>query len=76
MAAGERSSSLRRSAANSAQRFEEDFARRESAQVDYCRYTRDFAIPATLARTGKLRIVFRAHSGSVAGGLYGVRLLC
>jgi uncharacterized protein involved in propanediol utilization len=31
---------------------------------------------ATLARTGKLHIVFRAHSGSVAGGLYGLRLLC
>jgi hypothetical protein len=39
-------------------------------------YTRDFAIPATSARTGKLHIVFRAHSGSVAGGLYGLRLLC
>jgi DUF1680 family protein len=38
-------------------------------------YTRDVAIPPTLARSGKLLVVFRAHAGSIAGGLYGVRLL-
>ena len=38
-------------------------------------YTRDFAIPATLARSRKLLVVFRAHAGSIAGGLYSVRLL-
>jgi hypothetical protein len=40
-------------------------------------YTRDLAIPDTLARPadGKLVVMFRARPGSVAGGLYGIRLL-
>jgi hypothetical protein len=40
-------------------------------------YTLDVAIPAELlkASNGKLVVTFRAHPGSVAGGLYGLRLL-
>jgi hypothetical protein len=40
-------------------------------------YTRDFKIPDTLVQkaNGKLVVTFRARPGSVAGGLYGVRLL-
>jgi hypothetical protein len=40
-------------------------------------YARDFALPAEVAKEtdGKLVVTFRAHSGSIAGGLYGVRLL-
>jgi DUF1680 family protein len=40
-------------------------------------YTRDYDIPAELAAAvgGKLTVKFVAVSGSVAGGLYGVRLL-
>jgi DUF1680 family protein len=40
-------------------------------------YSRDFAIPAGMAANvnGKLVITLRAHPGSVAGGLYGLRLL-
>jgi hypothetical protein len=40
-------------------------------------YTRDFAIPAEVVKgtDGKLMVTFRAHPGSVAGGLYGLRLL-
>jgi DUF1680 family protein len=38
-------------------------------------YTRDVGTPASLARSGKLLVVFRARAGSVAGGLYGLRLL-
>jgi hypothetical protein len=40
-------------------------------------YARDFALPAELAKgaDGKLVVTFRAHPGSIAGGLYGVRLL-
>jgi hypothetical protein len=40
-------------------------------------YARDFAMPAgmTANANGKLVITFRAHPGSVAGGLYGLRLL-
>lgn len=40
-------------------------------------YTRDFAIPAKLVSesNGKLIVKFVAHKGSIAGGLYGLRLL-
>jgi hypothetical protein len=40
-------------------------------------YTLDVAIPAELvkASNGKLVVTFRAHPRSVAGGLYGLRLL-
>lgn len=40
-------------------------------------YTRDFALPAELARNagGKLNVKFVAKPGSIAGGLYGLRLL-
>jgi DUF1680 family protein len=40
-------------------------------------YTLDVAIPAEMvkASNGKLVVTFRAHPGSVAGGLYGLRLL-
>jgi DUF1680 family protein len=43
-------------------------------------YSRDFAIPpelaaAALARGGKVELKFVARAGSVAGGLYGLRLL-
>lgn len=40
-------------------------------------YTQDYALPAELvnASGGKLIVRFVAHPGSVAGGLYGVRLL-
>lgn len=40
-------------------------------------YTRDFAIPEKLVRAsnGKLIVKFVAHKGSIAGGLYGLRLL-
>ena len=40
-------------------------------------YSRDFAIPEKLVRTsnGKLVVKFVAHKDSVAGGLYGLRLL-
>jgi hypothetical protein len=40
-------------------------------------YTRDFAIPAELVKggEGKLVVTFRAQPGSIAGGLYGLRLL-
>lgn len=40
-------------------------------------YTRDFALPAELVRAagGKLQVKFVAKPGSMAGGLYGLRLL-
>jgi hypothetical protein len=40
-------------------------------------HTRDFAIPASVvaASGGKLVVKFVARPGSLAGGLYGVRLL-
>ncbi|WP_432378731.1 DUF6805 domain-containing protein [Duganella sp. P38] len=38
-------------------------------------YTRDYPIPAGAAVAGKLVVKFVAREGSVAGGLYGVRLL-
>ncbi|MDL2356396.1 MAG: glycoside hydrolase family 127 protein [Pseudomonadota bacterium] len=38
-------------------------------------YTRDVAIPPALATIGKLVVQLRAHAGSIAGGLYGLRLL-
>jgi DUF1680 family protein len=40
-------------------------------------YTRDYALPAALVQgaTGKLEVKFVAKEGSVAGGLYGLRLL-
>jgi hypothetical protein len=40
-------------------------------------FTRDYALPAALvqAATGKLEVKFVAKEGSVAGGLYGLRLL-
>jgi DUF1680 family protein len=43
-------------------------------------YTRDFAIPpqmaaAAAAQGGKVELKFVAHAGSVAGGLYGLRLM-
>jgi DUF1680 family protein len=40
-------------------------------------YTRDYALPAELVQNGggKLEVKFVARTGSVAGGLYGLRLL-
>jgi hypothetical protein len=38
-------------------------------------YTLDLPLPADAARPGKLEVKFVARAGSVAGGLYGVRLL-
>lgn len=38
-------------------------------------YTRDYAIPPGAAVGGKLVVKFAARDGSVAGGLYGLRLL-
>ncbi|MFT7722427.1 MAG: glycoside hydrolase family 127 protein [Roseateles sp.] len=40
-------------------------------------YTRDFELPAGLARAadGRLHVKFVAQPGSIAGGLYGLRLL-
>jgi hypothetical protein len=40
-------------------------------------YTRDFPLPAELVRAagGKLSVKFVAKPGSIAGGLYGLRLL-
>ncbi len=40
-------------------------------------YTRDFALPAALVQAagGKLEVKFVAQPGSIAGGLYGLRLL-
>lgn len=40
-------------------------------------YTRDFAVPAGLAHAegGRLTVKFIAQPGSIAGGLYGLRLL-
>jgi len=38
-------------------------------------YTRDIALPAGAAQNGKLEVRFVAHPGSMAGGLYGLRLL-
>ncbi|MGB9110285.1 MAG: DUF6805 domain-containing protein, partial [Telluria sp.] len=40
-------------------------------------YTRDYALPASLVRSasGKLEVRFVAKKDSVAGGLYGLRLL-
>lgn len=40
-------------------------------------YTRDYALPAALVQggSGKLEVKFVAKEGSMAGGLYGVRLL-
>jgi DUF1680 family protein len=38
-------------------------------------YTRDYPIPAGAAIAGKLVVKFVARDGSVAGGLYGLRLL-
>jgi hypothetical protein len=40
-------------------------------------YTRDYPLPGTLVQggSGKLEVKFAAKEGSMAGGLYGVRLL-
>jgi DUF1680 family protein len=38
-------------------------------------YSRDYAIPAESAVDGKLVVRFVARNGSIAGGLYGLRLL-
>ncbi|HEU6456133.1 MAG TPA: DUF6805 domain-containing protein, partial [Roseateles sp.] len=40
-------------------------------------YTRDFALPPELVRAagGRLNVKFVAKPGSIAGGLYGLRLL-
>jgi hypothetical protein len=38
-------------------------------------YTRDYPIPPGAARNGKLVVRFVARPGSIAGGLYGLRLL-
>jgi hypothetical protein len=40
-------------------------------------YTRDYALPAALMQngSGKLEVRFVAKTDSVAGGLYGLRLL-
>jgi DUF1680 family protein len=38
-------------------------------------YHLDLALPADAARDGRLEVKFVAHPGSVAGGLYGLRLL-
>jgi DUF1680 family protein len=38
-------------------------------------YTRDIALPPGAARNGKLEVKFVARPGSMAGGLYGLRLL-
>ncbi len=38
-------------------------------------YTRDYAIPPAMAAGGKLAVKFIARKGSMAGGLYGLRLL-
>jgi hypothetical protein len=40
-------------------------------------YTRDYALPAGLAQngSGKLELKFVAKDSSIAGGLYGLRLL-
>jgi len=38
-------------------------------------YTRDYAIPPAMAVGGKLVVKFVARKGSMAGGLYGLRLL-
>lgn len=38
-------------------------------------YTLDLPLPADAAREGKLEVRFVAHAGSIAGGLYGLRLL-
>jgi len=38
-------------------------------------YTLDLPVPAGAAREGKLEVKFVAHPGSMAGGLYGLRLL-
>ncbi|WP_395399371.1 beta-L-arabinofuranosidase domain-containing protein [Pseudoduganella sp. UC29_106] len=38
-------------------------------------YTRDIVLPPGAAQNGKLEVRFVAHPGSMAGGLYGLRLL-
>ncbi|NVD69893.1 glycoside hydrolase family 127 protein [Duganella sp. BJB1802] len=38
-------------------------------------YTKDYAIPPAMAAGGKLTVKFVARQGSMAGGLYGLRLL-
>ncbi len=38
-------------------------------------YSVDLPLPAGAARDGKLEVKFVAHPGSIAGGLYGLRLL-
>jgi uncharacterized protein len=38
-------------------------------------YSVDLPVPAGAARDGKLEVKFVAHPGSIAGGLYGLRLL-
>ncbi len=38
-------------------------------------YDLDLPLPAGVARDGKLEVKFAAHPGSIAGGLYGLRLL-
>jgi hypothetical protein len=38
-------------------------------------YSLDLPVPAGAARDGKLEVKFVAHPGSMAGGLYGLRLL-
>jgi len=38
-------------------------------------YSRDYPVPPGTATAGKLVVKFVARDGSVAGGLYGLRLL-
>ncbi|HZX27127.1 MAG TPA: DUF6805 domain-containing protein, partial [Telluria sp.] len=38
-------------------------------------YERDLALPAGVAQAGRVEVKFVARAGSIAGGLYGVRLL-
>ena len=38
-------------------------------------YSLELALPAAAPRAGKLQVKFVARPGSVAGGLYGLRLL-
>ncbi|QGZ42944.1 glycosyl hydrolase [Pseudoduganella flava] len=45
----------------------------ELAKADEEFYTRDFALPAGSGK--KIEVKFVAHPGSIAGGLYGLRLL-
>ncbi|UGQ49076.1 glycoside hydrolase family 127 protein [Massilia endophytica] len=47
----------------------------ELAREGQAFYTRDIALPLGAAENGKLEVKFVARPGSVAGGLYGLRLL-